>query len=103
MRDELITCAQVLLICDAHVRWPVGTRVSATDVTPMRGGSAFTIVSEPLARAMYGAAEFKGAATTLRDYLLETPELESNKDVEAVFRSAPWQESRNYDFLNVNM
>ena len=98
VHDELRICALTLLICESHVKWPIETRISATDATPSRGGSCYTIVSQKLAQALYETSEQKGASVTLRSALETLPDIETGPEVDQFFRSAPWIETRNRDF-----
>ena len=78
IRDEIISCALTLCVAESDICWRVSERISATDATPSDGGAAYTLVSDEFALALYRAAEGKGFATTLRQDLVEMPQLESD-------------------------
>ena len=98
VRGELLTVSLVLFVCHGNIRWPVSTRISATDATPTAGGSTACVISQPLARALWAATEEKGSATYLRSSLLDADDEAADRDVEQVFTSAPWRVTRSRKF-----
>ena len=89
----------VLSVCHANIRWPVSTRLSATDATPSAGGATSSVISQPLARALWAATHEKGVGTSLRPDLFNDLEVPVDRDIQDVFTSAVWKVtwSRRFD------
>ena len=98
IRSELFVVSLLVLIAQAHIRWPVSTQITATDATPSRGGAVSSTVSRELAHALYMTAELRGSTTTLRRDIL--PSLDSIDDpgVETFFKCADWKVISDHDF-----
>ena len=53
IRGEILTVSIMLYVCHANIRWPISTRLSATDATPSAGGATSCVISQALARALW--------------------------------------------------
>ena len=98
VRGELLTMSLILFVCHANIRWPVSTRISATDATPDAGGACAATVSQGMARALWAATEEKGSATYLRTTILDADGPTADADVEKVFSCANWRVTRSMKF-----
>ena len=98
VRGELLTISLILFVCHANIRWPVSTRISATDATPDAGGACAATVSQGMARALCAATEEKGSATYLRTSILGPDGPAADADVEKVFTCANWRVTRARKF-----
>jgi len=67
IKDELAAAVLMLPVAQACLRWPVASRLVATDATPTRGGTAATYISESLALQLYRFTEQKGGHVRLQD------------------------------------
>ncbi len=55
--DEWVTAGNRLLVARSFLRWPISTRVSCTDATPLSGGAVACNVSSELASALWRDTE----------------------------------------------
>lgn len=65
LRDELCTAVLLLPLAHANIRWPVSTRIAATDASSKRGGRACTLTTKSFAKSLYRFGERRGEHTRL--------------------------------------
>ena len=109
--DELF-CAHLFLLCaDSNIRWPVSSRISATDSTILRGAGVYSYVPGGVARALYRLSEHRGEYVRLDwDSVPGAGDLfgdgsgrfgkapRPQEGVESLVRSLPWRVSRSFAF-----
>ena len=93
-----MTCSLAILVAHTNIRWPVNSRITATDATPKHGGTVCARVSQRLADSLWMASEMKGAPTLLRRDILELPATDIDPAIVSVFECAPWRVTRSEAF-----
>ena len=66
-RDELVSMTLCLPFAQANIRWPVSSRLTATDATLVMGGGAETRIPPRLAEQLYRFGAHKGQRVRLDD------------------------------------
>ena len=98
--DEVAAASFCLPLAEAHIRWPVSTRFSATDATPDAGGACHTPVPEAVADALYRTSEFRGFRARLDMRGLDFAHMIAppDPDLASLVRTLPWTEHRSRRF-----
>ena len=60
VREELLLVGLLLLLCHSNIRWPVSSRVGASDASLKGGGRAVTLASESVAQTLYRFSVHRG-------------------------------------------
>ena len=97
--DEVAGAVLLMPLCHTHQRWPVSTRLSATDATLERGGAVATEVSEELATRLFQMTEHRGCYVALgRDTADMAGLLQPSVDVQRITDAASWSVTRSHRF-----
>ncbi len=98
IKDELAMAAFLLPQAVAHLRWPVSSRLTATDATPDSGGAVVTHVAEDLANALFRTCENRGCYVRLdtNSLVQEYPLLPPDPLVGSMLQCMEWKVHRSY-------
>ena len=59
VKEELLSCALLLPLCHANIRWSVSCRIGASDASSTHGGRAAALVTPSIAQTLFRFAEHK--------------------------------------------
>ena len=98
IRDELMGAALCLPLAVAPLRWPLSTRLTATDATPDSAGATECRVSKDLIEAMFATSEQKGCYVRLDvNPLLHTyPLIPPDPLIGEMLQCMKWKSHRSY-------
>ena len=65
VREELLLVGLLLPLCHSNIRWPVSSRVGASDASLKGGGRAVTLASNSVAQTLYRFSVHKGESVRL--------------------------------------
>ena len=107
VKDELLWGVFLLPVAHANIRWPLSSRLSCTDATPVSGGSVSCEVTPGVARALYRLAEHRGEQVRLDWDGLQCLTLPSRMSRPSAFTDSlvaalPWKLERQYSFKQLS-
>ena len=65
VREELLLVGLLLPLCHSNVRWPVSSRIGASDASLKGGGRAVTLASNSVAQTLYRFSVHRGESVRL--------------------------------------
>ena len=103
VKEELLQAVLILPFAFSCIRWPISSRVSATDATPKAAGGAYTYTSPCHAESLYQLGEHRGEHTrldwvTLDNEPTETTMKKAQPVLQEFLMSHKWSPSRSYTF-----
>ena len=100
IRSELLAASWLLPLAETCIRWPVSSRVSATDATPSAGGAVYSHVGPDLVEALWRSTEQRGAYVRLDTRAVRGPASLDTVEplVGELFECMDWSVSRSRRF-----
>eukprot|EP00438_Fugacium_kawagutii_P016231 Skav211918 [mRNA] locus=scaffold1200:96943:99030:- [translate_table: standard] len=102
VKEELLSCALVLPLCHSNVRWPISSRVGASDASLSNGGRAAALVPPVVAQTLYRFAEHKGEAVRLdwANGAVQPPTSmeQAPRELEELIGDLPWNQTESCSF-----
>ena len=100
--DEIIGAVLLLPLAEGNIQWEVSKVLSATDATPVGGGTARTASTSNIVRQLYRYCAHRGERTRLdwshRSVLVPSTMTTCTSDVEALLLSHVWNPLSSYRF-----
>ena len=102
VREELLSCGLMLPLCHSNVRWPISSRLGASDASLSMGGRAATIVTPGVSQTLYRFAEHKGEHVRL-DWEKGAVQPPSSmrpapRELELLISDLPWNQTETCSF-----
>ena len=97
VKEELLSCALLLPLCHANIRWSVSCRVGASDASSTHGGRAAALVTPSIAQTLFRFAEHKGEHVRL-DWA--KGQVQAPKELEELLLSLPWKQTETCSFAH---
>ena len=102
VREELLSCGLMLPLCHSNVRWPISSRLGASDASLSMGGRAATLVTPGVSQTLYRFAEHKGEHVRL-DWEKGAVQPPSSmrpapRELELLISDLPWNQTETCSF-----